>query len=63
MSELIVTIDEALDEKEPLTVENADAWVNQVRLLLVHTEVGDDFAKRYSDALQRGHDVVLAHAE
>jgi hypothetical protein len=63
LSQLIVAMDEALEEKEPLTIAGVDALVNQTRLLLVATEAGDGFSKHYFDALQRDPDVVLAHAE
>lgn len=63
LSQLIVAMDEALDEKEPLTNIGVDALVNQARLLLVASEVGDGFSKHYFDALQRDPDVILAHAE
>lgn len=63
LSRLIVAMDEALDEKEPLTMAKVDALVNQTRLLLVVSESGDGFPKHYFDALQREPDVVLAHAE
>jgi hypothetical protein len=62
LSQLIVAMDEALDEKEPLTSAGVDALVNQTRLLLVASETGDGFPKHYFDALQRDPDVVLAHA-
>ena len=62
MSQLIVAMDEALEEKEPLTVAGADALMNQARLLLVPSEAGEGFARHYFDALQREPDVVLAHA-
>jgi len=62
LSQLIVAMDEALDEKEPLTSAGVDALVNQTRLLLVASETGDGFSKHYFDALQRDPDVVLAHA-
>ena len=63
MSQLIVAMDEALDEKEPLTNAAVDGLVNQTRLLLVASEDGDGFSRHYFDALQRDPDVVLAHAE
>ena len=63
LSQLIVAMDEALDAKEPLTMANVDAMMNQTRLLLVVSESGDGFAKHYFDALQREPEVVLAHAE
>jgi hypothetical protein len=63
MSQLIVVMDEALDEKEPLTTATVDALFRQVRDLLVVSEAGEGFSKHYFDALQRDPDVVLAHAE
>jgi chorismate mutase len=63
MSQLIVVMDEALEEKEPLTAASAEALFRQARLQLVVSETGDGFSKHYYDALQRDPDVVLAHAE
>jgi hypothetical protein len=64
MSQLIVAMDEALDEKElALTSAAADALLNQTRLLLVVSETGDEMSKHYFEALQRDPGVVLAHAE
>lgn len=64
LSELIVVMDEALDEKErPLTMDDVKALMNQTRLVLVVSETGDGFSRHYFDALQRDPDVVLAHAE
>jgi hypothetical protein len=63
LSQLIVALDEAQEEKKPVTAADRDALLNQVRLLLVPTESGDGFSKHYYDALQREPDVVLAHAE
>jgi hypothetical protein len=63
LSQLIVAMDEALEEKEPLTPEMAAALVKQARLLLVASETGDGFPKHYFDALQRDPDVVLAHGQ
>jgi hypothetical protein len=63
LSQLIVAMDEALEEKEPLTPELAAALVQRARLLLVASETGDGFPKHYFDALQRDPDVVLAHGQ
>jgi hypothetical protein len=63
LSQLIVAMDEALDEKQQLTSGGVEALVNQTRLLLVVSESGNGFSKHYFDALQRDPDVVLAHAE
>jgi hypothetical protein len=62
LSQLIVSMDQALDEKEPLTRTIADALVKQAGILLVPTETGESFSKHYFDALQDDPDVVLAHA-
>lgn len=63
LSQLIVTMDEALDAKEPLTAAKVDALVHQSKLLLVASENSDGFSGHYHAALQRDPDVVLAHAE
>jgi hypothetical protein len=64
LSELIVTMDEALDAKAktPLTAETAQALVRRTSEMLVASEAGEGFARHYFDALQRDPDVVMAHA-
>ncbi|MEY2429810.1 MAG: hypothetical protein QOJ40_2695 [Verrucomicrobiota bacterium] len=62
LSQLIVAMDEALDQEEPLTKADVEALERQARLLLVVSETGDGTSKHYFDALQRDPDVVLAHA-
>jgi hypothetical protein len=65
ISELIVAMDEALDEKSktPLTAELSTALMKQTAALLVASETGEGFARHYFDALQRDPEVVMAHAE
>jgi len=63
LSMLIVSIDEALDEKQPLTNATVDALTKQSSTLLVASETGEGFSRHYFDALQRDPDVVLAHAD
>jgi len=63
LSQLIVSMDEALDPKEQLTTRILDALLKQTRLLLTPSESGEGFAHHYFDALQRDPDVVIAHGE
>ena len=65
LSQLIVTMDEALDRKAktPLTADLAGALVKRTGELLVASESGEGFARNYFDALQRDPAVVMAHAE
>jgi hypothetical protein len=64
LSQLIVSIDEALDAKEePLPAAAIEALVHESTRLLRPTETGDGFSKHYFEALQRDPDVVLAHGD
>lgn len=62
-SQLIVSIDEAVEEKEPLTDALADALKAQTRALLTAAENADGFSGHYFVALQNEPHVVMAHAE
>jgi hypothetical protein len=63
LSQLIVSMDEALDAKEPLTDATVNAAVKEANVLLSPSEIGEGFAHHYFDALQRDPDVVIAHAD
>ena len=63
LSLLIVAMDEALDEEEPLTAAMADALVIRADQLLVAAENAAGFSGHYDNALQNDPDVVFAHAE
>jgi hypothetical protein len=63
LSQLIVSMDEALDGKVPLTATETEALSRQADAMLVASETGVGFAHHYFDALQRDPDVVMAHAE
>ncbi|SRR5581483_891306 len=63
ISLLIVSMDEALDKKEPLTADKVNALVKESAAMLVASETSEGFARHYFDALQRDPDVVFAHAE
>ena len=63
LSQLIVSMDEALDSKEPLTPTIVDASIKEAGLLLAPSESGEGFARHYFDALQRDPNVVIAHGD
>jgi len=63
LSGLIVRIDESVGKDAPTTEADAAAIIDQVEQLLTASETGDEFHKRYYEALQRQPAVVLAHAE
>jgi hypothetical protein len=63
LSELVVLIDETLAAKEPEAKLDSDFLIRKARALLVPSEHGTGFRKRYFDALQRDPNVVMAHSE
>jgi len=63
LSGLIVRIDEMTATEAKATDADARALFEQVDRLLVPSETGADFARRYFEALQRQPAVVLAHGE
>jgi hypothetical protein len=68
LSQLIVSIDEALDAEEPLTAGSVDRLVKESAGLLVASETGAGesgagFSHHYFEALQRDPDVVLAQGD
>jgi hypothetical protein len=63
LSQLIVSLDETLEAKEPLTDKAVDAAVKAANVLLSASESGEGFGRHYFDALQRDPDVVIAHAD
>ena len=61
LSELVVRIDEMTSTDSTATDADARALFEQVDRLLVPSESGDTFARRYDEAMQRQPAVVLAH--
>ncbi len=60
-SEMIVKIDEMLDSKEPVREEDSSGIVSNARKLLDPSAIGEVFAAKYQDALQRDAAIVIAH--
>jgi hypothetical protein len=63
LSHLIVTMDAALDAKEPPAAAAVEALLKEAWILLTPSESGEGFSRHYFDALQRDPNVILAHAE
>ncbi len=63
LSMLIVSMDEALDEKEPLTAAKVNGLLAESAKLMTPSEAGEEFSRHYFEALQRDPDVVFAHAD
>ena len=63
ISELVVQIDEMLAADEPILPESVQKLIVDARKLIVPSELGNAFARKYYAALQREPSVVLAHAE
>jgi catechol 2,3-dioxygenase len=63
ISELVIRIDEATASDSAATEADARMLFEQVDRLLLPSETGDTFARRYYEALQRQPAVVLAHGD
>jgi hypothetical protein len=63
ISQMIVSMDEALDMKDPPDDAAVEALLKETRVLLAPSESGEGFSRHYFDALQRDPNVILAHAE
>lgn len=63
LSQLVVIIDEAMEEKPPITKERMDALVGEARHLLMGSQEPGSFAVRYAEVRDRDATVAAAHAE
>jgi catechol 2,3-dioxygenase len=63
ISELVVRIDEMTAADAKTSVQDARAIIEQVDRLLLPSETGEAFARRYFEAIQRQPAVVLAHGD
>ena len=62
LSQLIVRIDEATDDKDnPLTEEGGQELLQGVRALISPGDSEDDFARKYRNALQEKPEIVMLH--
>jgi hypothetical protein len=58
-----VRIDEALAADAEITREDTRGAIALARKIFAPTETGDDFQKKYFDAIQKDPAVVMEHAE
>ncbi len=63
ISEIVVQIDEMLQADEPVSLDDVRNLISHTRTLLVPSELGNAFERKYYNALQREPSVVFAHAE
>ena len=63
LSKLIVSMDTALDAKEPPDDAAVEALLKEAWILVSPSETGEGFSRHYFDALQRDPNVIFAHAE
>jgi hypothetical protein len=63
ISQFIVQIDEALDAKEPITLDQASELLTQTKQLLRPTATGTDLEQKYDRAIQQDPDIAFMHAE
>ena len=61
VSQFIVIVDETLAQKEPVAPVDAARLIATARDLLLPSESGSEFARRYDHAMQRDPSAVLAH--
>ncbi|MGC9525900.1 MAG: hypothetical protein ACP5D7_10220 [Limnospira sp.] len=62
-SKFIVKIDETLDSKEPVTLDEVNRLLEEASFLLRADETGSDREKRYYQAIQRDPNIALMHAQ
>jgi hypothetical protein len=62
-SQFIVQIDEALSDKETITLEQANNLLSEAETLLDANEFGSPHAQRYYQAIQRDPAIAYMHAD
>jgi len=62
LSGLIVEIDEAFDADEPVTDEIVYIFGDQIREMLMKGDAENEFARKYTLALENSHSAVMRHS-
>ena len=63
MSQFIVQIDDVLNSKEPVTLDQANHLLKEAQQLLQPSVDGTPLGKRYYRAIQRDPDIAIMHSE
>lgn len=63
ISELVVRIDELTESEGPPEEAEVEGILLQTKKLLNPTEISEDFASKYQEALQNDPAIVMAHME
>lgn len=63
LSQLIVVIDEAMEEKPPISRERADGLLHDAKLLLQGSDKAGSFATRYAALILRVPSIAAVDAE
>ncbi len=63
LSQCVVMMDEAMEEKPPITKERLDALVGEARHLLMGSDEPGSFSLRYAKVREHEATVAAAHAE
>mgnify|MGYP007126783721 CR=1 FL=1 len=63
LSQLVVIMDEAMEEKPPISTERADELVGEAQHLLTGSDHPESFTMRYTALRQRIPTLEVAHAE
>jgi hypothetical protein len=63
ISEFVVRLDEALAAEAPITPQDTSIAITLARKMFAPSESGDNFQKKYFDAIQLDPAVVMEHAE
>jgi hypothetical protein len=62
LSGLIVEIDEAFDADEPVADELVLIFADQIREMLMKGDAENEFARKYTLALENSHSAVVQHS-
>ncbi|HEY9627408.1 MAG TPA: hypothetical protein V6C84_08910 [Coleofasciculaceae cyanobacterium] len=63
ISQFIIQIDDVINAKEPVELQQVEGLLEQARIMLQPVEDGTSLEKRYYRAIQRDPDIAMMHGE